>query len=164
MRIPQDLPTIPWVDELIWSDPGFYRNFHEIRGVGLMKLASRFNGLTYFEASLGDDHNHSEAFIGDYHNNPVQVRSNLAREMSHLSLSRLSEFVFNFDGPPFYDDSLPNIGSPSSDALSVALYRLLQSPNLLKVNLGDFSHSRGVRVTPELFWLQLKEFRGQNPF
>ena len=84
--------------------------------------------------------------------------------MSHLSLLRLLEFVFNFDGPPFYDDSLLNIDLPFLDAFSVALYRLLQSPNLLKMNLNDFSYSRGFRVTLELFWPQLKEFRGQKPF
>ena len=46
----------------------------------------------------------------------------------------------------------------------MALYRLLQSPNLLKINLDDFSYSCGVRVTPELFWPQLEEFQGQKPF
>ena len=86
VKIPQDLPTISWVDELIWSDPGFKEDLCEISAVGLMKLASKFNGLTYFEASLGDEYDRSQTFIGDYRNNPVRVRSDLAREMSHLSL------------------------------------------------------------------------------
>lgn len=155
MGIPQDLPVIPWVDELIWSGPGFHGVFREIHGVALMKLASRFNGLTYFEASLGDDSHHL-----------TQVRSNLAREMSNLSLPRLSELVFNFDVLPDHEcDRSPDISSSSSDAFSVAVHRLLQSPNLLKANLGDPNLNRGVRFTPELFWPQLEEFRGgQRPF
>ena len=155
MRIPQDLPVIPWVDELIWSGPDFLGVFREIHGVALMKLASRFNGLTYFEASFGDDRHSS-----------TQAPSDLAREMSHLSLPRLSELVFNFDVLPHHEfNRLPNISSRSSDAFSVAVHRLLQSPNLLQVNLGDPDLNRGVRFTPELFWPQLEEFGGrQEPF
>ena len=155
MRIPQDLPVIPWVDELIWSGPGFLGVFREVHGVALMKLASRFNDLTYFKASLGDELHRS-----------TQVRSDLAREMSHLSLPRLSEFVFEFDVLPHHEfNRLPNISSRSSDAFSMAVHRLLQSPNLLKVTLGDPNLNSRVRFTPELFWPQLKEFGGgQKPF
>ena len=150
MRIPQDLPVIPWVDELIWSGPGFLGVFREIHGVALMKLASRFNSLTYFEASLDDDRS-------------TQVRSDLAREMSRLFLPRLSEFVFNFDVLPHHEFyRLPNISSHSSDAFSVAVHRLLQSPNLVKVNIGDPNLNRSVCLTPELFWPQLEGFRGRQ--
>ena len=149
MRIPHDLPVIPWVDELIWSDPGFLGVSRKIHGVALMKLTSRFNGLTYLEACLGDDRH--------------RVRSDLAREMSHLFLPRLSEFVFNLDVLPHHEIyHLPNISSRSSDALSVAVHRLLQSPNLVKVIIGDPNFSRGVWFTPELFWPQLEEFRGRQ--
>lgn len=146
MRIPQDLPVIPWVDELIWSGPGFNGAFCGIHGVALMKLASRFNDLTYFKASFGHD------------------RSGLAREMSNLSLPRLSELVFNFDAPPLNEfNRLANFSSYPSDPFSVAVHRLVQSPNLLKANLGDLNLNRGVRFTPELFGLSLKNLEdGRN--
>ena len=51
IRIPQDLPLIPWVHGLIWSRD----SYREIHGAALMKLASRFTGLTVLQAFLGDD-------------------------------------------------------------------------------------------------------------
>lgn len=155
MRIPQDLPVIPWVDELIWSCPGFLGVFREIHGVALMKLASKFNSLTFFDASFGDDRHRS-----------TQVHSDLARELSHLFLPRLSKFVLNIDVLPHHEvNRLPNISSRSSNAFSVAVHRLLQSPNLVKVNIGDVKLNRCVCVTPELFWPQLGELGElQKPF
>ena len=144
-RIPQDLPPIPWVDGFIWSS-----TCRGIHGVALRRLVSRFHGLTYFEVHLSEV--------------STQIRSDVARGMSNLSLPHLSELVFNFD---VYHEvtRLPNISSHSSDAFSMAVHRLLQSPNLLKVTLGDPNLNRGVRFTPELFWPQLQGFEGgQKPF
>ncbi|KAL2058744.1 hypothetical protein ABVK25_000035 [Lepraria finkii] len=137
-RIPQDLPPIPWVDGFIWSS-----TFRGIHGAALGRLVSRFHGLTYFEVHLSEV--------------STQIRSDVARGMSNLSLPRLSELVFNFD-VHYEVTRLPNISSHSSDALSMAVHRLLQSPNLLKVTLGDPNLNRSVRFTPELFWPQLQGF------
>ncbi|KAK3176741.1 hypothetical protein OEA41_008066 [Lepraria neglecta] len=150
MRIPQDLPPLPWVNGFIWSGSSFLQEFRGIHSAALKRLASRFHGLTYFEVYLSEG--------------STQIRSDIAREMSNLSLPHLSELVFNFE-PHYKLDRLPNISSRSSDAFSMAVHRLLQSPNLLKVTLGDPNHNCCVRFTPELFWPQLEEFGGrQKPF
>ena len=142
IRAPQDLRVIPWVNELIWSGP--------IRGGALMKIGSRFNGLTYFKASLDDECNRCGWF-----------RSDLIWEISRLSMPRLSELTLNFEVPsPLVARILPNITWQSSNAFSVGVHRLLQSPNLVKVNIGY--PYRKVSVTPELFWPQLGE--RQKPF
>ena len=150
MRVPQDLPPIPWVDGFIWLGSSLLQKVRGIHSAALRRLASRFHGLTYFEAHISED--------------STQTRSDMAREMSNLSLPLLSELVFHFD--VHYElGRLPNISSRSSDAFSMAVHRLLQSPNLLKVTLGDLNLGRCIRFTPELFWPQLKEFGGgQKPF
>lgn len=130
-----------------------YSLLQEIRGIhsaALRRLASKFHCLTYFEAHISED--------------STPTRSDMAQEMSNLSLPRLSELVFSFD--VHYELSrLPNISSHSSDAFSMAVHRLLQSPNLLKVTLGNLNLGHCIRFTPELFWPQLKEFGGgQKPF
>lgn len=145
MRVTEDLPVIPWVNELTWSGP--------IHGGASMKIASRFNGLTYFKASLHDDCDYSRQF-----------RLDLAWKMSHLSLPRLSELVLKFNVLlPREAHSVSNIIWQSSDAFSVAVHRLSQSPNLVKVHIGN--HDRRFSVTPELFWPQLEEVGDwQKPF
>ena len=133
MRIPQDLRPLPWVDgfSVVETSRG-------IHSAALKRLASRFQGLTYLEVHLTEG--------------STQTRSDVAREISNLSLPRLSELVFNLDF------SFLKKTSCSTDAFSTALHGLLKSPNLLKVTLG-------VRFTAELFWPRLEEFGGrQNPF
>lgn len=147
MRVPQDLPVIPWVDGLIWSGPDFQGRFREkIHGGALLKLASKFDGLTCFEASL--------SVGGDL---ARQFRSDLAWEMSHLSLPGLSELVLSCD---FLHRRVANF---SSDAFSVGVHRMIQSPNLVKVSLSGPKFHHGAAFTPELFWPQLEEV-GQKPF
>ena len=131
---PEDLTPLPWIDG--FSVIGTSRGIHS---AALTRLASRFQDLTYFKVHLEEK--------------STQVRSDMAREISNLFLPRLSELVVNFG-----NNLLPLKSSLSSDAFSVALHGLFQSPNLLKVSLGD------VRITPELFWPRLEEFGGrQNP-
>ena len=129
-----------------------------------MKLIFRFNDLIYFETSLNNEYNCFKAFIDDYHNNSVQIYLNLVQKMPHSSLLCLLKFVFNFDCLSFNNDSFLIIGLTFLNVLSVALYQLLQSSNLLKMNLGDFFDSHDIYVTLKLFWPQLIEFRGQNSF
>lgn len=132
---PEDLTPLPWVYG--FSVIGTSRGIHS---AALTRLASRFQGLTYFKVHLEEK--------------STQVRSDMAREIPNLSLPRLSELIVNFG-----NSLLPLKSSLSSDAFSAALHGLLQSPNLLKVTLGH------VRITPELFWPRLEEFGGrQNPF
>ena len=143
IRIPEDLPPLTWVDGF-----SFVETYHDIHSTALRRLTSRFQSLTYFEGHLSKG--------------SVQIRSDVAQEISNLSLACLSELVFDF-GRKF--GPFQNISSHSSDAFSMAVHRLLQSPNLLKVTLGYNHKHGGVRFTPGLFWPQLEEFGGwQDPF
>ena len=148
--IPQDLPLIPWVHGLIWSRD----SDREIHGAALMKLASKFSGPTVLQAFLGDNLE------------STQIRSDMARVMSRLSLPLLSELAFNFDFRP--DETytrLRKVNSSSSDAFSIAVHWLSQSPNLLKVNLGNPHENCGIRITTELFWPHREGLGGQQkPF
>lgn len=148
--IPEDLPLIPWVHGLIWS-PDSNRKIH---GATFMKIASRFSGLSVLQVFLGDNLE------------STQVRSDLAGVMSRLSLPLLSELALNFDFRPDESDiRLRKVSSSSSDAFSVAVHRLSQSSNLLKMTLGNPHENRGVRITTELFWPQCEGLgRQQKPF
>ena len=153
-RRPEDLPLIPWIHGLHWS--GDCRR--EIGGAALMKVGSRFTGLTVLRAFLRD------------HLRSTQVRSDLAQEMLRLSLPHLSELAFSLNlSFDFSRDEkavhLREVSSSPSDTFSIAVHRLSQSPNLLKVNLGNPDKSCGVRITPELFWPRCEGLGGQRkPF
>ena len=146
--VPEDLPLIPCVHGLIWP----LDSDRKIHGATFMKMASRFSGLSVLQVFLGDNLE------------STQVRSDLAGVMSRLSLPLLSELALNFECRP--DKShirLRKVSSSSSDAFSIALHRLSQSSNLLKVTLGN--PSSGVRITTELFWPQCEGLgRQQKPF
>ena len=138
MRIPEDLPPLHWVDGF-----SFVQTDRSIHSAALRRLASRFQDLTYFKLRLWED--------------STQTRSDVAREISNLSLPRLSKLVFDFD-PLFTGCHGNSKSSGSSDAISMALHGLLQSPNLVKA-------TSKTRFTPELFWPRLEEFGGrQKPF